>query len=101
MSSDLERYISDNSLRLFGLADRSIIDYVLTSASSAKSPDALFSSLHASGLPDIPDAHQFINEVWQRAPRKSKHKKDSTRKQAEQEAKALRSQRFDYLLDED
>ncbi|GJE91798.1 pre-mRNA-splicing factor ATP-dependent RNA helicase-like protein [Phanerochaete sordida] len=100
MSSDLERYISDNSLRLFGLADRSIINYVLASASSAKSPDALFSSLHASGLPDTPDAHQFINEVWQRAPRKGK-KKDSARKQAEQEAKALRSQKFDYLLDDD
>lgn len=53
MSSDLERYISDNSLRvsdsylpmvwgiaqtrypqLFGLADRSIIDYVLASGAS-------------------------------------------------------------------
>ena len=70
-------------------------------ASSAKSPDALFSNLHASGLPDTPDAHQFINEVWQRAPRKGKHKKDSARKQAEQEAKALRNQKFDYLLNDD
>ena len=71
-----------------------------SSASSAKSPDALFSSLHASGLPDTADAHQFIAEVYSRAPRKEKHKKDSARKQAEQEAKALRTQKFDYLLED-
>lgn len=70
-------------------------------ASSAKSPDALFSNLNASGLPDTPDAHHFISEVFARAPRKGKHKKDSARKQAEQEAKALRAQKFDYLLEED
>lgn len=70
-------------------------------ASSAKSPDALFSALNASGLPDTPFAHQFIQEVYSRAPRKVKHKKDSARRQAEQEAKALRAQKFDFLLDED
>ncbi|KAI0086578.1 pre-mRNA splicing factor [Irpex rosettiformis] len=102
MSADLERYISDNALRLFGLSDRSIVNYVLASASSAKSQEALFTSLSASGLPDTPDAHSFITEVYSRAPRKSKHhKKDSARKQAEQEAKALRAQKFDYLLEDD
>ena len=73
----------------------------MLAASSAKTPDALFASLNASGLPDTPDAHQFINEVFQRAPRKHKHKKDSERKQAEAEAKALRAQRFDYLIEDD
>lgn len=34
-------------------------------------------------------------------PRKGKRKKDSAQKQAEQEAKALRAQRFDFLLEED
>ncbi|KAF7346120.1 putative PRP2-RNA-dependent ATPase of DEAH box family [Mycena sanguinolenta] len=104
MSSALERYISDNSLRLFGLADRKIIDYVLASASSSKSPDALFSALNASGLPDTPDAHEFINEVFRQAPRKHKHKRsaaDSTRRQSEKEAKALSSQKFGFLLDDD
>ncbi|KAF7965643.1 hypothetical protein HWV62_29573 [Athelia sp. TMB] len=103
MSSELERYISDNSLRLFGLADRSIIDYVLATASSAKTPDSLFSSLNASGLPDTPDAHQFITEVFSRVPRKTKHKKSSNtaHKQAEKEAKALQSQKFGLLLEDD
>ncbi|KAI0670780.1 pre-mRNA splicing factor [Trametes maxima] len=101
--SDLERYISDNALRFFGLSDRSIVDYVVASASSAKSPEALFVSLNASGLPDTADAHSFAQEVFARAPRKSKHKKasDSARRQAEQDAKALRSQKFGFLLDDD
>ncbi|PCH40145.1 hypothetical protein WOLCODRAFT_16331 [Wolfiporia cocos MD-104 SS10] len=103
MSSELERYIGDNSLRFFGVSDRSIIDYVVASASSSKSPEALFTALNASGLPDSPDAHQFAQEVFARAPRKSKHKKasDSSRKQAEEQAKLLRSQKFGFLLDED
>ncbi|KAH7926466.1 hypothetical protein BV22DRAFT_352068 [Leucogyrophana mollusca] len=103
MSTDLSRFISDNCLRLFGLADRSIIDFVQASASTSKTPDALFSSLNASGLPDTPDAHAFINELFSRAPRKSKHKhsSDSARKQAEKEAKALSSRKFGFLLDDD
>ncbi|KAF7365401.1 putative PRP2-RNA-dependent ATPase of DEAH box family [Mycena venus] len=104
MSSELERYISDNSLRLFGLADRKIIDYVLASASSSKTPESLFAALNASGLPDTPDAHEFINEVFRQAPRKHKHKRstaDSSRKQSEKEAKALSSQKFGFLLDDD
>ncbi|KAH8104519.1 pre-mRNA splicing factor [Cristinia sonorae] len=111
MSSSLERYISDNSLELFGLADQSIINYVLAAdvrtnsstsiASSARSPEGLFSSLHSSGLPDTPRAHQFIQEVYSRAPRKGKHKKVDSAKKAEQDAKALRTQKFDFLLDED
>ncbi|KAJ7935450.1 pre-mRNA splicing factor [Mycena leptocephala] len=95
MSSELERYISDNSLRLFGLADRKIIDYVLASASSSKTPESLFTALNASGLPDTPDAHEFINEVFKQAPRKHKHKRstaDSTRRH---------SQKFGFLLDDD
>lgn len=42
-----------------------------------------------------------MNEVFQRAPRKHKHKKDSTHRQAEKEAKGLRTQKFTYLLDDD
>lgn len=103
MSSDLQRYISDNALQFFGLSDKSIVDYVIASATTAKTPDALFSSLNASGLPDNPASHAFINEVFQRAPRKHKHKRpeDNARKQAEKEAKALRSQQFSFVLEDD
>lgn len=72
-------------------------------ASSAKTPDSLFSSLTASGLPNTASAHAFILEVFNRVPRKHKHKRpeDSARKQAEKEAKALRTQQFSFVLDDD
>ncbi|KZT73828.1 hypothetical protein DAEQUDRAFT_356463 [Daedalea quercina L-15889] len=122
MSSELERYISDNTLRFFGVSDRSIIDYVVASgmslpnfccspvthapsptASSSKSAEALFIALNASGLPDTPDAHRFTQEVFSRAPRKSRTKKSSdlARRQAEEQTKLLNSQKFGFLLDDD
>ncbi|KAH9042047.1 pre-mRNA splicing factor [Lactarius pseudohatsudake] len=103
MPSDLERYISDNALQFFGLSDKSIVDFVIASASSSKTTDALFSSLHAAGLPDTPSAHAFISEVYRQAPRKQKHRRpdDAVRKRAEKDAKALRKQQFSFVIDED
>ncbi|KAL1745109.1 pre-mRNA splicing factor [Schizophyllum fasciatum] len=98
---DLERYISDNSLRFFGYADRSIIDYVVASASSSKSPQALFTTLNAFGLPDTADAHEFVQEVYSRAPRKHKQKSDASRRQIEKESKALRAQKYSFVLEDD
>jgi pre-mRNA-splicing factor ATP-dependent RNA helicase DHX16 len=71
-------------------------------ASSAKNPENVFTALHNFGLPDTPDAHQFVAELFGKVPRKQKHKStaDAARKQAE-EAKALRSQKFGFLLEDE
>lgn len=64
----------------------------------------MFSALHASGFPDTPDAHDFINQVYQRAPRKHKSKlsaADTARRQAEKDAKALKSQKYGFLLEDE
>jgi pre-mRNA-splicing factor ATP-dependent RNA helicase DHX16 len=109
-----------HSLKFFGLSDKSIVDFVTASgayfpcheaitilsspsASSSKTTDALFSSLHAAGLPDTPAAHAFISEVHRQAPRKRKHghPDDAARKQAERDAKALRKQQFSFVMDDD
>ncbi|TFK40682.1 pre-mRNA splicing factor [Crucibulum laeve] len=103
MSAELDRYVSDNVLRFFNLADRSIIDYVTASASSSKSAEGLFASLNASGLPNTPDAHEFVTQLFSKVPRKHKRHSaaDSARRQAEKDAKALRSQKFGFLLDDE
>jgi len=79
------------------------IAHICVSASTSKTPDALFSSLTSSGLPNTPDAHAFINELFSRVPRKGKHKSsaDSARKQAEKESKALNARKFEFLLDDE
>ena len=81
-----------------------ILSLINLLASTAKTADALFISLNQGGLPDTPDAHGFINEVFNRVPRKSKNKHSDTtaaRKQAEKDAKALRTQQYGFLLEED
>ncbi|KAH7100373.1 hypothetical protein BKA62DRAFT_252983 [Auriculariales sp. MPI-PUGE-AT-0066] len=99
----LQQYVSDQSLKLFGLADKSIVDFVLASASSAKSPDALFNTLQSAGLPSTADAQSFITELYTRAPRKTKAAKvaDASRKQAEKDSKSLANQRYGFLMEED
>jgi hypothetical protein len=71
-------------------------------ASSANSPDALFSALSQAGLPDNSETHNFVNEVYSKAPRKTKHKHSlqSSHKQAEKDARALQAKKFSFLLDE-
>jgi pre-mRNA-splicing factor ATP-dependent RNA helicase DHX16 len=109
-----------SNLQFFGLSDKSIVDFVIASgacipclvtitissfpsASSSKTTDALFSSLHAAGLPDTPAAHAFITHVYQQAPRKRKHGHAdvAARKQAEKDAKALRNQQFSFVMDDE
>ncbi|KAG6897767.1 hypothetical protein C0992_011436 [Termitomyces sp. T32_za158] len=71
-------------------------------ATTSKTADALFSSLHNAGLPDSADAHRFITELFTKVPRKHKHSSSgSSRKQAEKETKALYAQKFGFLLDDD
>ncbi|KAF4617176.1 hypothetical protein D9613_005884 [Agrocybe pediades] len=102
MSGSLERYVSDNVLQFFGLADRSTIDFVIALASSSKTPDDLFSSLQGAGLSNTTESHNFVSELFGKVPRKQKHKSSSEkRKQAEKESKALHSQKFGFLLDDE
>ena len=103
------------------MSDKSTVDFVLalgqclsispvsivfnrssSTASSSKSPGALFTSLTAAGLPDTPAAHTFTQQLYERAPRKSKHKQsaESSRKVVEAGSKALQSKRYQLLLDD-
>ena len=81
---------------------RVVFNRVSSAASSSKSPDALFTSLTAAGLPNTPAAHVFIRQLYERAPRKSKHKQsaESSRKAVEAESKVLQSKRYQLLLDD-
>ncbi|EIN11643.1 hypothetical protein PUNSTDRAFT_131802 [Punctularia strigosozonata HHB-11173 SS5] len=96
MASDLERYISDNALEFFGLADKSIVDYVIASASSSKSAESLFAALNASGFPDTPSSHAFVSEVYSRVPRKHKHKSSAAK-----DTPSLQPQKYSFVLDDD
>lgn len=94
--------------KLFGESNTSIVDFVIASASSAKSSEALFSSLHPFGLPNTTAAQSFVSEVFAQVPRKSKHsskapsssKAAASRKEAEAEARTIATQRYGLLLED-
>ncbi|EST08149.1 Helicase-associated domain protein [Kalmanozyma brasiliensis GHG001] len=100
---DLRRWISDNSMRFFGLSQSSIIDFVQVSASSAKTPTNLFQSLTSLGLPSSDDARSFVNELYRRVPRASQSQPRpaaASRDDAKDDAKRSKK-RYGLLLDEE
>ncbi|KAG8884376.1 hypothetical protein FRB97_004385 [Tulasnella sp. 331] len=99
----IDRYISDNALRFFGLSDDNIVTYVKAAASSAKSPEGLFHSLTSHGLPNTPDAQSFVTEVFSQVPRKHKPKKAAAepKKSAADTNKDLLAKKFSLLLEDD
>lgn len=70
-NSELRRWISDNSIKFFGLSQSSIIDFIQVSASSASTPTDLFQSLTSLGLPSTDEARSFANELYKKVPRAS------------------------------
>ncbi|KAG8981472.1 hypothetical protein FRB90_007228, partial [Tulasnella sp. 427] len=96
----LDRYISDNAIKFFGLSDNNIVTYVKAAASSAKSPEALFHALTSQGLPNTPEARNFVTEVYAQAPRKHKAKKHTDAPKVESN-KDLLAKKFSLLLDND
>ena len=85
------------------------MDFVIASASSAKSPEALFSSLHSFGIPNSAAAQSFASDVFAQVPRRSKHsggglsssKEAAKRKELEAEARTIAAQKYGLLLEDD
>ncbi|GAC94707.1 pre-mRNA splicing factor [Pseudozyma hubeiensis SY62] len=103
-NSELRRWISDNSMRFFGLSQSSIIDFIQVSASSASTPTDLFQSLTSLGLPSTEEARGFANELYKRVPRASQSTSRAAASTSNGDAKddAKRSKkRYGLLLDEE
>jgi pre-mRNA-splicing factor ATP-dependent RNA helicase DHX16 len=101
--------VSDNALTLFGISDRSIVDYIIATARSAKSPAKLLNNLKAADLPDNDKSRQFVNALFNRIPRAAPSVSSSAAKAAELARKAeerervammKKSQEFQLVLDD-
>ncbi|KZO92694.1 pre-mRNA splicing factor [Calocera viscosa TUFC12733] len=106
--SSLEQYISDNTLRLFNVADNTTTAFILAAAKSARSQEQLYETLHSAGLENTSEAQKFIGELFELAPRGSKGKSGGggnrgaeERRRAEREAREARSRRFGLVMDEE
>lgn len=78
------------------------MDFVIASATSAKSPEALLSRLNSLGLPNTSTAQAFASEVYAQVPHKTKTKssKDASNKAGDKQAQPLVTQQYGLLLDD-
>ena len=63
---DLRTYVSDNLIKLVGGSENMMVDFVVQTATTVKSPSALFDKL--SGMLDSEDAdlRRFSDELYSR-----------------------------------
>ncbi|CAG8496477.1 12910_t:CDS:10, partial [Acaulospora colombiana] len=99
---DLRSWVSDNALKLLGMSERTIVDYIIAEAQSSKGKEALYEKLNH--LLPTAEARQFIEELFDRVPRKSSTQSgDSSvkRKREEQEARKLVESKNSYKFIQD
>lgn len=102
-SSDLRRWIGDNAIRLFGVSDSTLVDFVQVSALGAKSSSDLYTKLSSMGLPASPESKAFVNQLYDRVPRPSSSSK-SQQVQSQNTEKSKgddKGKRYALLMDED
>ncbi|EFW15723.1 mRNA splicing factor RNA helicase, partial [Coccidioides posadasii str. Silveira] len=64
---DTRTYVSDSLLRLTGASDPTVIDFILATTSSAKSPTLLREKLEPFLDASAGDIESFVSELWSRA----------------------------------
>ncbi|KAI8922414.1 pre-mRNA splicing factor [Powellomyces hirtus] len=90
-------------MKLLGMSERTVVDYVIAAAKSAKSQTALRRALEAADLPPTSDTQQFVVDLYNRVERPAVVPKKLPRKTDERETVKLlqRNQQFGLLLEDD
>lgn len=70
----LQSWISDKTMKLLKMSEVSVVDYIISQASVAQSPEFLFIKLCDLGFPNNSEGRDFANELFIRVPKKSKIK---------------------------
>ncbi|KAI5309851.1 hypothetical protein KEM55_002281, partial [Ascosphaera atra] len=95
----LRTYVSDSLLRLVGISEPAVVDFVLATASSAKTPQALAGKLLPFLEGNESDVTAFCSELWRRS-NAGKVAEDSE-KAAERAKKAETKKRYKLVDMED
>ncbi|KAF9318340.1 hypothetical protein BG003_011353 [Podila horticola] len=108
----LKRWVSDASIKVLGMSDKSTIDFLIACAQSAKSPNDLIRSLEAMDIASTPSTQSFAQELFNRTPRAQSKKTGSSsvaseaaKKRRQEDAAAARllemNDSYGLLIDED
>ncbi|KAI8365573.1 hypothetical protein BD560DRAFT_332543 [Blakeslea trispora] len=107
---DLQSWVSDNAMKLMGLSESTMVDYIIATAKKASSPQDLYSKLTSTGAPDDSNTQQFAFELFNRMPRKpsrsaaaekAQAEKEQRKREQKEEAKLRKaSERYSLMLDD-
>ncbi|KAI9105400.1 pre-mRNA splicing factor [Phlyctochytrium arcticum] len=108
----LRTWVSDNVMTLLGMSERTVVDFVIAAAESAKSEVGLRRSLEAAELPPTDETQRFVRQLFTRVDRRSgsrapgagaSSQNKAARKAAERESVKLiqKNQQFGLLVDDD
>ncbi|GAN06519.1 adenosinetriphosphatase [Mucor ambiguus] len=67
---DLHSWVSDNTMKLLGMSETTIVDFIIATAQKASSPQELYQKLVSTGAPSDPTTQQFALELFNKVPRK-------------------------------
>ncbi|KAI7905673.1 P-loop containing nucleoside triphosphate hydrolase protein [Cokeromyces recurvatus] len=65
---DLRSWISDNTMKLLGMSESAMVDYIIATGQKATSPQDLYSKLVNTGAPSDPNTQQFAFELFNKVP---------------------------------
>src|SRR5687768_18532199 len=82
---DLRSWVSDNVMKILGMSEKIFVDFIIAEAQSCETRESLREKLDE--LPQTTEAQRFINDLFDRVPRKKPQKDEAylKRKREEQE----------------
>src|SRR5947207_13923874 len=95
---DLRSWVSDNTIKLLGAVDSTVVDYIIAEAQSAKSPDLLYNKLSGVGFPSGATGKEFAENLFIKVPRQRKHTLTTEKKAKQKETTAFIQQNSSYKL---
>ncbi|KAI8909620.1 pre-mRNA splicing factor [Gorgonomyces haynaldii] len=101
LMSDLKTWVSDNLMKLTGMSEDTVVDFVLTIANKSKSPDLLLKKLEQGAqLPRNQATVSFCNDLFDRIPRSDASAVKRARLEHNEKVKLLDKNKRFTLLDE-
>ncbi|CEI93326.1 Putative Adenosinetriphosphatase [Rhizopus microsporus] len=106
---DLRSWVSDNSMKLFGMSESTMVDFIIATAQKVPSSQDLVHSLVQAGAPNDDSTQRFCSELFNRVPRKQSRtaaatiaEKQAKKKEAKEQAKLRKAnEQFQLLMNED
>ncbi|KAI8895818.1 hypothetical protein BC833DRAFT_136194 [Globomyces pollinis-pini] len=98
--ADLHTWVSDSLMKLTGISESTIVEFIIASAKKSKSSKDLFISLRRDAqLPNNSEVNSFVTELYNKMPKKASVKKEN--KAAEMVKILEKNSKFKMVLDEE